>query len=142
MFCILLMIMAQMLGLLSLNHYVIYYVNHLFIGGSPGADPKTDSMVGYKSRESETQIPIKRVGKAGSVSPPSQDIILPGLSGSRGQPRLETTRASSKPLTDKPYQVPTRRTDKQTRLQKYTESTRPDLQSVLPLHFLMTKKRI
>ena len=47
--------------------------------------------------------------------------------------------------SDKPYQVPTSHTDKQTGLEKYTESPPPDLQSVLPLQFLMNfweKKRI
>ena len=56
---------------------------------------------------------------------------------------LETTRTSPKPLTDKLYQVPTSRTDKQTGLEKHAESLQPDVQSVLPLQFLMNfwKKR-
>ena len=50
---------------------------------------------------------------------------------------LETTRTRCKPLTDKPCQVYARHTNKQIGLEKYIESPQPDLQSVLPLPFLM-----
>ena len=56
---------------------------------------------------------------------------------------LETTRTSPTPLTDKPYQVPASRTDKQTGLEKYTEYPRPDVELVLLVHDeFLGKKRI
>ena len=88
------------------------------------------SRVGCKRRWSGTKIHKKGRENAGLVAPPRQDMIHPGLSGSRGRPALgsgcflktglETTRTSPKPLTDKPCQAPTSHTDKQTGLEKYT----------------------
>ena len=59
-------------------------------------------------------------------------------SGCFAQTGLETTRTSPKALTDKPLK-PNRQAvpDKQTGLEKHTEYTRPDVELVLLVQFLM-----
>ena len=47
-----------------------------------------DSRVGSKSQGSGTKIHKKGRENTGSVAPPRQDVIHPGLSGSRGRPAL------------------------------------------------------
>ena len=59
-----------------------------------------------KSWGSGTNIHQKGRENTGSVAPPRQDVIHSALPGSR-------SRTSPKPLTDKPWQVPTSRTDRQ-----------------------------
>ena len=86
-------------------------------------------MVGCKSRGSGTKIQKKGREKCGSVSDLPDRTCLDletDLTWGRDifyKTRLETTSTSPKPLTDKPYQVPTSSTDKHAGLGKYIESS-------------------
>ena len=74
--------------------------------------------------------------RVGFTSPTGRDT-LPWGRDILYMTSLESTRITPKPITDKPWQVLTIHTDKLTVLEKHTESPRPDLQSILPLQFLM-----
>ena len=70
----------------------------------------------------DSRVSLKHQGrksrKKQAKTPPRQDIVHPGLFGSRSQPDLETTRTNCKPLTNKLYQVKTSLSDLLTRLEQ------------------------
>ena len=125
---------------------IISELRALLWGHSTGGRP--DSVYirsAAKVGGSATKIHKKGREIFGSASTPRQDVIHLGLSVSRGRPAvgsgcfvqtgLETTRTNPKALADKPYQAMTNPINRQTGLEKDTDSPQPDLQSVLPLQF-------
>ena len=96
-------------------------------GANPTADPTTLGSAAKVGGWGQISTKIGREKNTRFVAPPPQDVIYPGLSGSIGRPVLGSGcflqdwsgNYQDKPQTDKQYQVPTSRTDKQTGLEKY-----------------------
>ena len=80
---------------------------------------------------------IKKAEYFGSASTPQKDVKYTGLSGYRGRwgrdvfykTGLKTIRTSRKPLTEKPYEVVTSRTERQA--WRNIQTLQPDLKPVL-----------